>query len=267
MYRSKNIRILSAILLICITLFINKENVYAWYGYNDFQYVDSWSGWHRTVFPVNTKVTGGGKYLSFTMHNVDMAILYTQWSFGNIYADRDGGSGLGLDNSNWDEILNGEFDPESLYMFLDFGFFTSYMPQLKSAGYISPNYQLPSTYYSMASKKVKDPLSWAGYGYAYTTNCDFITQYESATDKKAFVKNNEYIPKFILDANGATNTLTIQVSPATTYNGIDYSAEFDAQFYFDTNSDLQSTIGPDGQKLLEHYVTFGKSEGRLGKSN
>ena len=57
-----------------------------------------------------------------------------------------------------------------------------------------------------------------------------------------------------------------KVQNATTvYNGVDYSAEFDPQVYYDNNPDLQVAIGTDGNALIKHYVESGKAEGRTAK--
>ena len=55
----------------------------------------------------------------------------------------------------------------------------------------------------------------------------------------------------------------LTVHPATVYNGVDYSKEFNAAYYYIANSDLQTAIGVNAQGLLQHYVTYGKKEGRL----
>ena len=41
--------------------------------------------------------------------------------------------------------------------------------------------------------------------------------------------------------------------------------DFNAYSYYIKYQDLQEAIGPDGDKLLEHYNNFGKAEGRTGK--
>ena len=55
----------------------------------------------------------------------------------------------------------------------------------------------------------------------------------------------------------------LTIHPATVYNGVDYSKEFNAAYYYIANPDLQSAIGVNAQALLQHYVTYGKKEGRL----
>lgn len=46
----------------------------------------------------------------------------------------------------------------------------------------------------------------------------------------------------------------------------DYKLIFDSTYYFNNNPDLQTTVGNDGQKLLEHFVNNGMTEGRKGCS-
>lgn len=48
--------------------------------------------------------------------------------------------------------------------------------------------------------------------------------------------------------------------------GPDYSAVFDANYYYNANPDVQTAIGNDADKLLEHFVTSGMKEGRTGKA-
>lgn len=47
---------------------------------------------------------------------------------------------------------------------------------------------------------------------------------------------------------------------------VDYSAVFDANYYYSAYADLRSAIGNDPQKLLQHFITFGMQEGRCGNS-
>ena len=59
----------------------------------------------------------------------------------------------------------------------------------------------------------------------------------------------------------------VTVDPAIealkTYKG--NTAEFNAYTYYINNTDLQTAIGPDGDKLLKHYKDYGKAEGRKAK--
>lgn len=51
-----------------------------------------------------------------------------------------------------------------------------------------------------------------------------------------------------------------------TYNGRDYSAVFDPDYYYDNNPQLQLTIGFNPPELLRHFVEKGIMEGRRGNA-
>ena len=47
---------------------------------------------------------------------------------------------------------------------------------------------------------------------------------------------------------------------------VDYSAVFDAEYYYNAYADLRAAIGNDQTALLQHFVTFGMQEGRRGNA-
>lgn len=49
--------------------------------------------------------------------------------------------------------------------------------------------------------------------------------------------------------------------------GVDYSAVFDAGYYYNTYPDVQKTVGNDADKLLNHFIKCGMKEGRAGKAD
>ena len=51
-----------------------------------------------------------------------------------------------------------------------------------------------------------------------------------------------------------------------TYNGRDYSAVFDPDYYYETNPELQTSIGFNPPELLRHFVEKGIMEGRRGNA-
>ena len=54
------------------------------------------------------------------------------------------------------------------------------------------------------------------------------------------------------------------LSKATTkYNGVDYRGEYNPLFYYLNYADLREAYGTDANKLIEHYVVFGKKEKRV----
>ena len=57
----------------------------------------------------------------------------------------------------------------------------------------------------------------------------------------------------------------IAKAPSYVYNGKDYSDEFDPVFYANKYPDLKAAFGDDVTALLQHWVTYGKNEGRIAK--
>lgn len=47
----------------------------------------------------------------------------------------------------------------------------------------------------------------------------------------------------------------------------DYSAVFDADYYYSEYADLRAAIGNDPKALLQHFVSFGMQEGRRGNAD
>ena len=47
----------------------------------------------------------------------------------------------------------------------------------------------------------------------------------------------------------------------------DYSAVFDAKYYYNEYADLRASIGNDQKALLQHFVSFGMQEGRRGNAD
>lgn len=48
----------------------------------------------------------------------------------------------------------------------------------------------------------------------------------------------------------------------TVYNGVDYSAVFDYNYYISNNGDIKAAFGDDDVAVLAHFVNYGMSEGR-----
>lgn len=54
------------------------------------------------------------------------------------------------------------------------------------------------------------------------------------------------------------------LSKATTkYNGVDYRGEYNPLYYYLNYADLREAYGTDANKLIEHWVIFGKKEKRV----
>ena len=70
--------------------------------------------------------------------------------------------------------------------------------------------------------------------------------------------------------NAASTATATQATASTdavdalkTYKG--NTKDFNAYTYYINNTDLQTAVGADGDKLLKHYNDFGKAEGRIAK--
>jgi hypothetical protein len=51
------------------------------------------------------------------------------------------------------------------------------------------------------------------------------------------------------------------------YNGTDYSAVYDSQYYYDNNGDVAAAFGNNRLALIEHFVNYGMNEGRQAKAD
>lgn len=56
------------------------------------------------------------------------------------------------------------------------------------------------------------------------------------------------------------------VNPAM-YNGVDYSAVYDYDYYINTYPDLKAAFGDNKRAAIEHFVNFGMNEGRQAKAD
>lgn len=52
----------------------------------------------------------------------------------------------------------------------------------------------------------------------------------------------------------------------TVYNGVDYSAVYDYDYYVTSNQDIKAAFGTDKAATLQHFVNYGMKEGRQAKS-
>ena len=56
-------------------------------------------------------------------------------------------------------------------------------------------------------------------------------------------------------------------NPETVYNGINYAAVYDYNYYVSNNKDVKNTYGNDDLAVLKHFVEFGMKEGRQANSS
>lgn len=67
----------------------------------------------------------------------------------------------------------------------------------------------------------------------------------------------------ILEAYAADDPYTVFSKATTVYNGVDYKAEYNPLYYYLNYADLRNAFGANPDKLVEHWVIFGKKEGRV----
>ncbi len=150
-------------------------------------------------------------------------------------------------------------------------------------------FDLSDTVVSMNVGTTKDILMWSRYNYTY-----YIGDHTSKETyiECTFRKGTEYIKLhigkdetvknvfffFYADediAKNGSNYATIEVyvqginsaindpaaAPLASYSG--NNAAFNAYYYYINYPDLRTAFGANGDALLKHYNTFGKTEGRI----
>lgn len=73
-----------------------------------------------------------------------------------------------------------------------------------------------------------------------------------------------YIANGKKEGRAGTGCKTLQ-GAVTVYNGVDYSAVFDYNYYISNNGDIKAAFGNDDVAVLAHFVNYGMSEGRTAK--
>lgn len=66
-----------------------------------------------------------------------------------------------------------------------------------------------------------------------------------------------------IEAYAADDPYTAFSKATTVYNGVDYKAEYNPLYYYLNYGDLRNAFGANPDKLVEHWVIFGKKEGRV----
>ncbi len=68
---------------------------------------------------------------------------------------------------------------------------------------------------------------------------------------------------FSIEIQAADDPYTALSKATTTYNGVNYSYEYNPLYYYLNYQDLRDAYGTDAGKLIEHWVLFGKKEKRV----
>lgn len=63
--------------------------------------------------------------------------------------------------------------------------------------------------------------------------------------------------------SSAEDPYEILLSATTVYNGVDYSSEYSAYYYYQNYADIRNAFGMDPYALIMHYALYGRFEGRI----
>ena len=93
---------------------------------------------------------------------------------------------------------------------------------------------------------------------------------ELAKDPVAFnawqEENRKKTVEFVKQAVKNKNQKISETSGAESLKNTSVNtSDFNAYIYYSNNPDLQAAIGADATALYEHWITYGKSEGRIAK--
>lgn len=108
------------------------------------------------------------------------------------------------------------------------------------------------------ARKSKASFDVLSYYYAHR---DLRLTYGS--DWKSYYMH--YVNYGIHEKRVASGVTALQ-NPVTVWNGTDYAAVYDYNYYLLLNPDVNSAFGGDDSKVLQHFVNYGMNEGRVAKS-
>ena len=138
--------------------------------------------------------------------------------------------------------------------------------------YIAANSDVAATFGADSSKVLAHFVNY-GMAEGRRASADFdVTSYRNAyRDLRAAYGNNlpayymHYINYGKTEGRKATGVTTLQ-NAVTSYNGVDYSAVYDYNYYLAQNPDVSGTLGTDENTVLAHFVNYGMAEGRCASA-
>lgn len=107
------------------------------------------------------------------------------------------------------------------------------------------------------------------YGKWYVVDCTWDDDYGSYWGYDYFNVSSERVNDGHHSLESIWNGMGVPVCNSdtvstTSYNGVDYEAVFDAEYYLNRYSDLKSAFGENHEQAFHHFVTQGMKEGRQG---
>ncbi|MBQ9610923.1 MAG: transglutaminase domain-containing protein [Lachnospiraceae bacterium] len=90
---------------------------------------------------------------------------------------------------------------------------------------------------------------------------------ETATDSDAYYDLTEEEKIEIIIEEQNSEIVSDTAGPVTVYDGIDYSAVYDYNYYISKYPDVKNAYGEDSYAALKHFVNNGMNEGRQAKES
>ena len=88
------------------------------------------------------------------------------------------------------------------------------------------------------------------------------------SDKNNFLSSDAKLQKLgIADATAIAKYYGLQKASGTVYNGVDYAAVYDFDYYISKYSDIKNAYGNNPTAAFQHFVNYGMREGRQGIAN
>ncbi len=82
-----------------------------------------------------------------------------------------------------------------------------------------------------------------------------------------YVPGSQYGYYWVQCFGGTVLEAAAQTGASTVYNGVDYSAVYDYNYYINNYADLRTAFGSNSSAALEHFATYGMNEGRQASAD
>ena len=167
------------------------------------------------------------------------------------------GSGTGNETAKTLTVYNG-IDYSAVY---DYNYYVSHNPDVKRAFGDNQMAVLKHfvTYGMSEGRRASQTFDVQSYAYRYA---DLRKAYKGNLKMYYlhYIKYGQYEKRTATDVDRMYGYQTV-------YNGVDYSAVYDYNYYVAHNGDVKKAFGVDDAAVLKHFVTYGMSEGRQAKES
>ena len=95
----------------------------------------------------------------------------------------------------------------------------------------------------------------------------WITDKEATVDAEGSKHTECTVCKKVLETKKIDKLPAPKPTVSNVYNGVDYSAVYDYDYYISRYGDIKKAYGSDSKAALQHFVNYGMKEGRQAKSS